>query len=172
MAAPNAVRSGMIGCNRRNPASRIVFRCMIPKSGNRFSEKIMPRQKVSDESDSAKPDQTLARSLASRSARWYIFGKCREHPMRILGAAAVIALLAGPAYAQMMPNVNLIPEVVSKTPEEKEQEATQQKAYRESLKKIPDAKVSSDPWGNIRSVDSPKTSAPAKPRTKTGSTIN
>ncbi len=92
--------------------------------------------------------------------------------MRILGAAAVIALLAGPAYAQMMPNVNLIPEVVSKTPEEKEQEATQQKAYRESLKKIPDAKVSSDPWGNIRSVDSPKTSAPAKPRTKTGSTIN
>ncbi len=92
--------------------------------------------------------------------------------MRILGAAAVIALLAGPAYAQMMPNVNLIPEVASKTPEEREQEATQQKAYRESLKKIPDAKVSSDPWGNIRSVDSPKTSAPAKPRTKTGSTIN
>ncbi len=92
--------------------------------------------------------------------------------MRILGAAAVIALLAGPAYAQMMPNVNLIPEVVSKTPEEKEQEATQQKAYRESLKKIPDAKVSSDPWGNMRNVDTPKTSAPAKPRTKTGSTIN
>jgi len=92
--------------------------------------------------------------------------------MRILGAAAVIALLTGPAYAQMMPNVNLIPEVASKTPEEREQEATQQKAYRESLKKIPDAKVSSDPWGNIRSVDSPKTSAPAKPRTKTGSTIN
>jgi hypothetical protein len=92
--------------------------------------------------------------------------------MRILSAAAVIALLTGPAYAQMMPNVNLIPEVASKTPEEREQEATQQKAYRESLKKIPDAKVSSDPWGNIRSVDSPKTSAPAKPRTKTGSTIN
>jgi len=93
-------------------------------------------------------------------------------PMRILGAAAVIALLTGPAYAQVLPNVNLIPEIASKTPEEKEQEATQQKAYRESLKKIPDAKVSSDPWGNIRSVDSPKTSAPAKPRTKTGSTIN
>ena len=91
--------------------------------------------------------------------------------MRILGAAAVIALLTGPAYAQT-PNVNLIPEFASKTPEEKEQEAAQQKAYRESLKKIPDAKVSSDPWGNIRSVDSPKTSAPAKPRTKTGSTIN
>ena len=92
--------------------------------------------------------------------------------MRILGAAAVIALLTGPAYAQVLPNVNLIPEIASKTPEEKEQEAAQQKAYRESLKKIPDAKGSSDPWGNMRSVDTPKTSAPAKPRTKTGSTIN
>jgi hypothetical protein len=91
--------------------------------------------------------------------------------MRILGAAAVIALLTGPAYAQT-PNVNLIPEIASKTPEEKEQEAAQQRAYRESLKKIPDAKVPSDPWGNMRSVDTPRTSAPAKPRTKTGSTIN
>jgi hypothetical protein len=93
--------------------------------------------------------------------------------MRILSAAAVIALLTGPAYAQMQtPNINLIPELSSKTPEEKEQEAVRDKAYRESLKKIPDAKTSSDPWGNVRSVDTPKTSAPAKPRTKTGSTAN
>jgi len=93
--------------------------------------------------------------------------------MRILSAAAVIALLTGPAYAQMQtPNINLIPELSSKTPEEKEQEAVRDKAYRESLKKIPDAKTSSDPWGNVRSVDTPKTSAPAKPRTKTGSTVN
>jgi hypothetical protein len=140
--------------------------------GNRFSEKIMPQQKISDESDSAKLDQTLARAWR-RGLRGGIFSEnAGSIPMRILGAAAVIALLTGPAYAQMMPNVNLIPEIASKTPEEKEQEATQQKAYRESLKKIPDAKVSSDPWGNVRSVDTPKTSAPAKPRTKTGSTIN
>jgi len=91
--------------------------------------------------------------------------------MRILGAAAVVVLLTGPAYAQG-PNINLIPELTSKTPEEKEQEAAQQKAYRESLRKIPDAKVSSDPWGNVRSVDTPKMSAPAKPRAKTGSTAN
>ena len=91
--------------------------------------------------------------------------------MRILGAAAVVVLLTGPAYAQG-PNINLIPELVSKTPEEKEQEAAQQKAYRESLRKIPDAKVSSDPWGNVRSVDTPKASAPVKSRTKTGSTAN
>jgi hypothetical protein len=87
--------------------------------------------------------------------------------MRVFRIAAVFALLAGPAYAQL-PNINLIPEIVSKTPEEKEQEAAQQKAYKDSLRKIPDAKASSDPWGNVRSTDAPKASAPAKP--KTGST--
>lgn len=91
--------------------------------------------------------------------------------MRIFGAAAVIMLLAGPAYAQS-PNINLVPELQSKSPEEKEAEAVRDKAYRESLKKIPDAKGSSDPWGSVRSTDTPKTAAPAKPRTKTGSTTN
>ena len=91
--------------------------------------------------------------------------------MRILGAAAVIALLTGPAYAQT-PQINLIPEIRSKSPEEKEVDAARDKAYRESLKKIPDAKASSDPWGNVRGAETPKTSAPAKPRTKTGSTAN
>ncbi len=91
--------------------------------------------------------------------------------MRILGAAAVIVLLTGPAYAQT-PNINLIPELQSRSPEEKEADAVREKAYRESLKKIPDAKASSDPWGNVRGADTPKTPAPAKPRTKTGSTAN
>ena len=89
--------------------------------------------------------------------------------MRILGAAALVALLVVPAYAQA-PNVNLIPELQSKTPEEKEAEAARDKAYKESLKKIPDAKTSSDPWGAVRSTDAPKpAAAPAKPKTKTGS---
>jgi hypothetical protein len=99
--------------------------------------------------------------------------------MKVFRLAAVLALLTAPAYAQT-PNINLIPELQSKTPEEKEQEAAQQKAYKESLKKIPDVKASSDPWGNVRSAETPKTStktsaktsAPAKPRTKTGSTAN
>ncbi len=93
--------------------------------------------------------------------------------MKVFGSAAVIVLLAGPAYAQLAtPNINLIPELQSKTPEEKEAEAARDKAYKESLRKIPDAKVSSDPWGNVRGTETPKTSAPAKPRTKTGSTTN
>jgi hypothetical protein len=100
-------------------------------------------------------------------------GNPRERSMKVFRIAAVMALLAAPAYAQMAtPNINLIPELQSKSPEEKEQEAQQQKAYKESLKKIPDAKASSDPWGNVRSGDTPKAPAPVKPRTKTGSTAN
>jgi hypothetical protein len=115
--------------------------------------------------------------------------------MKIFRFAAVAALLTGPAlltgtvlstgaaHAQM-PNVNLIPELPSKTPEEKEQEEIQQKAYRDSLRKIPDAKVSSDPWGTVRSGDTPKetskASAPAPAKrakagtaaSKTGSAAN
>lgn len=89
--------------------------------------------------------------------------------MKIFRAVALIALMAGPAYAQA-PNVNLIPELASKTPEEKEQDAIREKAYRDSLRKIPDAKASSDPWGTVR-TDAPKPAA-SKPRTKTGSSTN
>ena len=90
--------------------------------------------------------------------------------IRIFRAAALIAMLAtpiaAPAFAQV-PNINLIPEMRSKSPEEREQDAITDKAYRESLRKIPDAKAASDPWGSVRS-EAPKP-APAK-RTKTGST--
>jgi hypothetical protein len=91
--------------------------------------------------------------------------------MRVLRAAAMLALLAGPAYAQQMPGINMMPEVTSKTPEEKQADEVRDKAYKESLKKIPDAKASSDPWGAVRSNDVPKSVAKApaaKPKTKTG----
>jgi hypothetical protein len=95
--------------------------------------------------------------------------------MRIFRAAALVVLLAGlsaPASAQMQtPNMNLMPEVKSKTPEEKEADAIKERAYRESLRKIPDAKASNDPWGTVRAAEPPK-ATPAKPKTKTGSTAN
>jgi hypothetical protein len=89
--------------------------------------------------------------------------------MKVFRAAALIALLAVPAYAQT-PTVNLMPEVKSRTPEEKEQDAISDKAYRESLRKIPDAKATSDPWGAVRTTEAPK--AAPKTRTKTGSSAN
>jgi hypothetical protein len=102
----------------------------------------------------------------------------KVHGVKVLGAAAMVACLATPAYAQS-PSLSLSPPTVSKTQEEKDAEAARDKAYKESLKKIPDAKAA-DPWGIARSVDAPKTadktadktSVPAKPRAKTGSTAN
>ena len=89
--------------------------------------------------------------------------------MRILSAAAVVVLLTVPAYAQT-PNINLRPELMSKSPEEKEQDAIKEKAYKDSLRKIPDAKASSDPWGNVRSTEAPKDATKAAKKSKTGST--
>ena len=104
--------------------------------------------------------------------------------MRIIAVTAMAALLglaAAPARAQMGggsegPQVNLLSDLPSKTPEEKEQEAERDRKYKDSLMKIPNAKASNDPWGSVRS-DAPKTAtakpAPAaKAKTKTGSTQN
>lgn len=98
--------------------------------------------------------------------------------MKVFRIAAVLVVLAGPAYAQSAgmgpsgPNLNLIPEIASKTQEEKDADEVRDKAYKESLKKIPDAKVSSDPWGTVRTTPAPKAAVSAKPKTKTGSTAN
>jgi hypothetical protein len=91
----------------------------------------------------------------------------RELFMRVVGVAAMTALigmaaLATPAHAQMAgdgPHINLLSDTPSKTPDQIEAEQEQQKAYKDSLRKIPDAKTSNDPWGVVRS-DAPKT-APA-----------
>jgi len=106
-----------------------------------------------------------------------------EFAMKVLRLAAIalagiFALAAAPAFAQMGgggdggPHVNLVPEFASKTPEQKEEDEVRDRAYRESLRKIPEAKGPSDPWGTVRAADAPKAASPAKPRTKTGSTAN
>jgi hypothetical protein len=98
--------------------------------------------------------------------------------------AALIGLVAAPARAQMGggaggadgPHVNLLAYAPSKTPEERDAEAERDRKYKDSLRKIPDAKVSNDPWGSVSS-DAPKTAttkapAAAKAKTKTGSSQN
>jgi hypothetical protein len=100
--------------------------------------------------------------------------------MRIFRAAAIIALLAGPAYAQS-PDQH-VPRYgetnTTKRPQEIEADKQAEKAYNNSLGNIPD-KGPVDPWGNARSADAPKEagkaatkSAPAKSGTKTGSAAN
>jgi hypothetical protein len=93
--------------------------------------------------------------------------------MRVFRMAAVIMLVASPALAQI-PQMNLLQDnKPAKSQEEKDAEAARDKAYRDSLKKIPDAKAPADPWGNVRSTDTPKAPAKAassaKPKTKSGS---
>lgn len=86
--------------------------------------------------------------------------------MKAIRAAIIFALLAGPAQAQVMPNVNLMPDAKSKTPEEKAAEEERDRAYKETLKKIPDAKASNDPWGGMRSEPA-KPAVPKAPKTAT-----
>lgn len=95
--------------------------------------------------------------------------------MRAFRLAAVIMLLASPALAQI-PALNLLQDKPGKTQEEKDAEAARDKAYHDTLKKIPDAKAPADPWGNVRSSDTPKAAAKSassvKPKTKTGGSPN
>ena len=88
---------------------------------------------------------------------------------RALGLAAAIMLLASPALAQI-PKLNLLQDnKPAKTQEEKDAESAQDKAYKDSLKKIPDAKAPSDPWGTVRSPDAPaKSASSSKSKAKTG----
>ena|SRR5512138_477054 len=86
---------------------------------------------------------------------------------RILGAVAVIALLAGSAAAQKGP-ARYGEEDKPKTPAEIAAEKDAERAYRRSLGNIPEQQKT-DPWGTVRSDSPPKAAAkaaPAKPKAK------
>jgi hypothetical protein len=95
----------------------------------------------------------------------------RRRDFRSAVLVAAIMLLASPAFAQI-PKLNLLQDKPGKTQEEKDAESAQEKAYKDSLKKIPDQKAPSDPWGGVRS-DAPssspaKSASSTKPKTKSG----
>lgn len=81
--------------------------------------------------------------------------------MKVFPLAMVLALLAGPAFAQ---GVNLMPQDKRLTSEEIERNKAIDEAYRSTIRKMPDQKTSSDPWGNVRSAGTsqPTQGAPAK----------
>jgi hypothetical protein len=80
--------------------------------------------------------------------------------MRIFGAAAIIALLAGPAVAQEKSIPKYGDVAKPKTWGEMEQEKETERAYQRSLGNVP-AKGPVDPWGNARTVEAPKGDAKA-----------
>jgi len=82
--------------------------------------------------------------------------------MRVFLAAALIASLAWPAYAQ--DSVPRYGETAKpKSPQELATEKDAEKAYNKSLSNIPN-QGPVDPWGNVRSE------SPAKPLAKASST--
>ncbi|THD71944.1 MAG: hypothetical protein E7813_04630 [Bradyrhizobium sp.] len=99
--------------------------------------------------------------------------------MKALRAAAMIALLAGPAYAQDQAPIQRAGEPdKEKSARQIQDEKAAQKAYEQSLGNIPE-KAATDPWGNARSIDAPKAATktvtkttPPKLHAKTGSTAN
>jgi hypothetical protein len=93
--------------------------------------------------------------------------------MRVFAAAVVIALLAGPAYAQTQPVPRYGDTDKKKSPQEIEAERESERAYKKSLGNIPD-RGPTDPWGTVRSDNAPKAAVKAAPakRTKTGNTAN
>jgi hypothetical protein len=97
--------------------------------------------------------------------------------MRVFRAAAVIALLAGPAYAQSQSVPRYGDVDKDKSPQEKAAEREADKAYQRSLGNIPE-KAGTDPWGTVRSDNAPKAGekaaakSSAAKRTKTGGTAN
>src|SRR5438445_8390172 len=102
-----------------------------------------------------------------------IFGIEEIIRMRVFRATLVIALLAGPAYAQQTSVPKYGEETKDKTPQEKEADKAAERAYKRSLGNIPD-QGPTDPWGTVRSDSAPKAAAKAAPakRTKTGNTAN
>ncbi len=92
--------------------------------------------------------------------------------MKTIRIAAIMVLLASPVHAQSLRS-NMVPDAPSKTPDQIEREQALERDYKEGLKKIPDAKASTDPWGNVRSVEpSTRTSnaATTTTRVKTATT--
>jgi hypothetical protein len=90
---------------------------------------------------------------------------------RVFGVIAVVALLAGPAFAQQarVPRYGELDK--DKSPEQIRAEKDAEKAYQRSLSNIPEQK-STDPWGTVRNDNAPKTAAkpsPAKPKPKNDS---
>lgn len=93
--------------------------------------------------------------------------------MRVVCVAAVMGLLAGPAYAQTQAVPRYGEADKDKTPQQKAAERDAERAYQRSLGNIPD-KGTTDPWGNVRSESTPKTAAKSAPekRAKTANPAN
>ena len=83
--------------------------------------------------------------------------------MKVLCAAAMaLLMLSGSAYAQ---GVNMLNDQ-RRSEADREKDRQIEENYRAEMKKIPDQKAASDPWGSVRSSDTAQKSAPAARKPK------
>jgi hypothetical protein len=95
--------------------------------------------------------------------------------MRILGVALLLGLTAVPAYSQGVApssSPNFTPgfrlgEGKEYTDEEKARMQENEDAAKAARAKLPDAKVSSDPWAGARAADTTSVKTPKKPKAAT-----
>jgi hypothetical protein len=69
---------------------------------------------------------------------------------KLIQAAAVLALVTGPASAQGVALSPFKGQEKKLTPDEIKAQQERDKDYKAAMDKIPDKKVVNDPWGNIR----------------------
>jgi len=80
---------------------------------------------------------------------------------KLIPAAAILALVAGPAAAQ----VALSPfkqDEKKLTPDELKAKQERERDYKAAMDKIPDKKVVKDPWGDVRPAPAPQATAKNK----------
>ena len=95
--------------------------------------------------------------------------------MRVIHAVALLGVLTGPAFAQsMVPSGdgNFTPgfrlnEGKDYTDDEKARMKANEDAAKAARAKLPDAKVSSDPWASARAAETAPAKTPKKPKAVT-----
>jgi hypothetical protein len=69
---------------------------------------------------------------------------------KLIQAAAILALATGPAAAQGVALSPFKHEERKLTPDELKAQQEREKDYKAAIDKIPEKKVTKDPWGDIR----------------------
>jgi hypothetical protein len=77
---------------------------------------------------------------------------------KLIQAAAILALVTGPATAQGVALSPFKHEERKLTPDELKAQKEREKDYKAAMDKIPEKKVVKDPWGDIRPA--PQNTAP------------
>ena len=91
--------------------------------------------------------------------------------MNRFGLAILLVLTTSPAFAQGMGMGIPIGQEREKSADEIERAKATEDAYKKRMKEIPNAKVSNDPWGSIRTEDKkPQAASQPKAAKKTGGT--